>query len=77
MFVILSLLLSAPPARAQEAGDDPEQDVGPVDLGEPTTTAPAPKARWHLWLEPELGLALHMGHPGLGSAASLDRKSVV
>ena len=74
MFVILSLLLAAPLARAQDGTeqDEPEQDVGPVDLDEPLPQPLPPKLRWHLWLEPELGLALPMGHPGVGSAASLD-----
>lgn len=72
MVAILALLLGSPLARAQDSGDDPERDVGPIDLNEPAAPTPPAKLRWHLWLEPELGLALPMGHPGLGSAASVD-----
>ena len=71
MVLILALLLRLPVALAQDAGDDSEKDVGPVDLAGPTVQAPPPRLRWHLWLEPQVGLALPLGHPGLGSQASL------
>ncbi len=72
MSVLLTLwLLGAPICRAQGEEDAPEEERPdePVDLA----SAPAlrEEVRWKLWISPELGLALPLGHPGLGSGLTV------
>lgn len=72
MSMILALLLAAL-ARAEDPPEEPEEGAPEEDLEleEAAPAAAEAEAGWRLWLEPAVGLALPMGHPGVGSSATL------